>query len=105
MASLTKSDLLQIFKEYGVVSKKDMPNLLQEYGVVSKKDMPNLFKEYGVATKKDLIKLERSLSIKITKSKYDLAGRIANVAIAKEEHSKVEKIEKRVATLENFQFV
>ena len=90
MASLTKSDLLQIFKEYGVVSKKDMPNL---------------FKEYGVATKKDLIKLERSLSIKITKSKYDLAGRIANVAIAKEERSKVEKIEKRVATLENFQFV
>lgn len=83
MANLTKADLLQIFKEYGVVSKKDMR---------------------GLATKHDLAKVERSLAIKITKSKNDLANRIANVAIAKEERSKVGKLEKRVTTLENFQF-
>ncbi len=89
MAPLTKSDLIQIFKDYGVVSKKDMPNLL---------------KDYGVTTKKDLTKLERSLSLKITKSKNDLANRIANVAVAKAERNKVEKLENRLTTLENFQF-
>jgi polyhydroxyalkanoate synthesis regulator phasin len=104
MAPLTKSDLIQIFKDYGVVSKKDMPNLLQDYGVFSKKDMPNLLKDYGVTTKKDLTKLERSLSLKITKSKNDLANRIANVAVAKAERNKVEKLENRLTTLENFQF-
>ena len=53
--------------------------------------MPAIFKDYGVATQNDLTRLERSLTIKITKSKNDLAGRIANVALAKEERKESRK--------------
>ena len=84
--------------------KTEILEALKEYGVLTKADMPAIFKEHGVVTQKDLTRLERSLTIKITKSKNDLAERIANVALAKEERSKVEKLDKRVTTLENFQF-
>lgn len=105
---LTKKDFTEILKN-------ELPQILSGYGVVTKTNLSETLGEYGVATQKDLVvlenkidsklkKLERSLTIKITKCKNDIAERIANVAIAKEERSKVEKLEKRVITLENFQF-
>ncbi|MEK7100231.1 MAG: hypothetical protein AAB872_00290 [Patescibacteria group bacterium] len=104
MVKTTKTEIIEALKDYGVISRENLAEALKEYGVLTKKDMPAIFKDYGVATQNDLTRLERSLTIKITKSKNDLAGRIANVALAKEERSKVERIEKRVVTLENFAY-
>lgn len=104
MQKTTKSELFEALKEYGVLTKKDLPVIFNEYGVVTKKDLRAEISASESRTDLKLNKLERSLTIKITKSKNDLAERIANVAIAKEERSKVERIDKRVTTLENFQF-
>ena len=91
-----------------VTTKLDILKALQEYGVVSKKDLPKAFQEYGVATKDDvdtvILHSERRTAIRLTKVKNDLAQRIANLAVAKAERNKVERIEKRVDTLENFQY-
>ena len=83
---LTKND----FKE---ILKSDLPKILSDYGVVTKTDL-----------KQEILKSERRTAIRLTKVKNDLANRIANLALAIEERSKVDKIEKRVNTLENFQF-
>ena len=83
-------------------TKSEILEALKEYGVATKTDLVILEKKIDVKMDLKLKKLERSLTIKITKAKNDLAGRIANVALAKEERSKVEKIESRVTTLENF---
>lgn len=113
MAKFTKTEIVEALKDYGVLTKKDMPVIFQEYGVATKSDLHTEILASEKRTdlklanlkteiKKDLTRLERSLTIKITKSKNDLADRIANLAVAKEERSKVERIEKRVTTLENF---
>lgn len=90
MAKSTKSEILEALKEYGVLTKKDMPDI---------------FKEHGVATQRDLNRLERSLTIKITKSKNDLADRIANLGLNKAQATRVDKIEKRVKDIETFIYV
>ena len=97
---ILKSELPQVLSDYGVVTKTE----LKQEIVASEKRTDLKLNSLRIEIKKDLTKLERSLAVKITKSKKDLAERIANLAVAKEERSKVEKIEKRVTTLENFQF-
>lgn len=79
------------------LTKKDFVEIL-------KSELPTILDRYGVVTKVDLIKSERRTAIKLTKVKNDLANRIANVAVAKAERNKVEKLENRVTTLENFQY-
>lgn len=84
------------------LTKKDFTEIL-------KSEIPQILSEYGVVThtglKQEILKSERRTAIRLTKVKNDLADRIANLALAKEERSKVERIDKRVTTLENFQFV
>ena len=121
MPKTTKTELLEALKEFGVISKNNLQAALNEYGVVAKNDLSNALKEYGVVTQSELkrelsnyptkddlkleiLKSERRTAIRLTRVKNDLAIRIANVAVAKEERSVVEKLEKRVTTLENFQF-
>lgn len=91
MQKNTKLELLEALKEYGVLTKDLLPTALKEYGVATKTDLHT-----------EILKSEKRTAIRLTKVKNDLAGRIVNVAVAKEERSKVEKIEKRVSTLENF---
>lgn len=99
---ILKSELPQILGTYGVITKTNLSGALKEYGVTTQKDLVSLEKKIDVKMDLKLKKLERSLTIKITKSKNDLAQRIASVAVAKEERAKVERIEKRVTTIENF---
>lgn len=73
--------------------KVELLEALKDYGVVTRSEMSS-----------EILKSERRTAIRLTKVKNDLAERIANLAVSKEERSKVEKIEKRVTTLENFQF-
>lgn len=97
LTPLLKSELPPLLKsELPVLLKSELPLALKDYGVLTKKDITHL------ASKDDLKRVERSLTIKITKSKNDLAQRVATVAVAKEERSKVEKIDSRVTTLESF---
>ena len=56
MANLNKLEILEALNEYRVVTQNDLK---------------------GLVTKRDLDRLERSLTVKITKSKNDLANRIA----------------------------
>lgn len=97
LPQLLKSELTPLLKsELPPLLKSELPLALKDYGVLTKKDITHL------ASKDDLKRVERSLTIKITKSKNDLAQRVATVAVAKEERSKVEKIDSRVTTLESF---
>ncbi len=93
--ALTKLDLLKTLRE-------ELPSILSNYGVVTKTELHTEILASEKRTDIKLKKLERSLTIKITKAKNDVADRIANVALAKEERTKVERIDKRVTTLENF---
>lgn len=81
---LTKKDFTEILKG-------ELPQILSDYGVVTKIDL-----------KQEILRSERRTAIRLTKVKNDLAQRIASVAVAKEERAKVERIEKRVTTIENF---
>lgn len=82
MQKSTKTEILEALKEYGVVTHSELKSVLRD----------------------EILKSERRTAIRLTKVKNDLANRIANVAVAKEERSKVEKIEKRMTTLENFAY-
>lgn len=97
MTALTKNDLVKVLSDYGVISKSNLSEALKEYGVVTRSELKSVLNS-------EIVKSERRTAIRLTKVKNDLAERIANLAIAKEERNKVEKIEKRVTTLENFQF-
>ncbi len=97
MTALTKNDLVKVLSDYGVISKSNLSEALKEYGVVTRSELKSVLNS-------EILKSERRTAIRLTKVKNDLAGRIANLAVAKEERSKVEKIEKRVTILENFQF-
>lgn len=76
---------------------------------LTKADIVGILKDYGVTTQSDLDSklktLERSLTIKITKSKNDLAGRIANLGMSKAQADRVQKIENRVQDIETFIYV
>lgn len=91
MTKSIKTEMLEALKEYGVVTHTELKFVVKDEILKSEK-----------RTDFKLKKLERSLAIKITKSKNDLSDRIANLALAKEERNKVERIEKRVQTIENF---
>lgn len=82
-----------IYCKYDKSIKVELLEALKEYGVVTRSELSS-----------EILKSERRTAIRLTKVKNDLAERVANLAVAKEERSKVEKIEKRVTTLENFQF-
>lgn len=97
MTVLTKNDLVKVLSDYGVISKSNLSEALKEYGVVTRSELKSVLNS-------EILKSERRTAIRLTKVKNDLAERIANLAVSKEERSKVEKIEKRVTTLENFQF-
>lgn len=95
-------------KDFAEILKSELPKVLSSYGAITKTNLSDALKDYGAVTKTDLkqeiLKSERRTAIRLTKVKNDLSNRIVNVAIAKEERSKVEKLEKRLTTLENFQF-
>jgi hypothetical protein len=74
MQKSTKLEVLQALKEYGVVTKSDLHTEI----LASEKRTDLKINSLKMEIKKDLNKLERSLTIKITKSKNDLANRVAN---------------------------
>lgn len=78
MNKLIKTEILEALSEYGVLTRTEL--------------------------KAEILKSEKRTAIRLKKVKSDLADRIADVAVAKAERSKVNDIEKRVVTLENFQF-
>lgn len=89
MAKSIKTEIFEALKEYGVVTQSELKKQLSNYPT-------------KVDLKIEILKSERRTAIRLTKVKSDLAQRIAGVAVAKEERAKVERIDKRVTTIENF---
>ena len=107
--ALTKSDFKNIIREEikfalkDVALRSDLKNLAT---TDSLKNLATTDSLKNLVTKEDLkteiLKSEKRTALRITKAKKDLAGRIANLGVAKEERNVVERIERRVTTLENF---
>lgn len=71
------------------ISKDDMREVLKEYGVITGKSLGKALKEYGVSTKKDLNKVKK-----------ELQESIASVAFNSPTYDQFNKLEKRVGGLE-----
>lgn len=114
MAQLTKKDILDALKEYGVVSDKNFDqkfdkrliSSLKKYGVVTETSLDKKFKSYGVSIKKDLVvlegKIDKSMDKKLHKLRKRLFSAIANVSLNSPTDNEFSKLEGRVGHLEGF---
>jgi len=71
------------------ITKNDIKDVLKEYGVITEKNLGKALKAYGVVTKRDLNKVKR-----------ELEGSIARVAFNSPTSEQFNKLEKRVDNLE-----
>ena len=75
------------------ITKSDIKDVLKEYGVIIEKTLGKALKEYGVVT-------EIKLKIELNKTKRELQASIANVAFNSPTSDQFNKLERRVIRLE-----
>lgn len=106
--AITKDDIRDVLKEYGVVTEKNLGEALKNYGVLTEQNLEKSLKSYGVITEKSLGKAlknygvvtEKRLRTELNKTKRELQTSIANVAFNSPTFNQFNQLERRVGRVE-----